>query len=383
MGTANSRVGTNLRQVQYENDLQRTVEGDDIFSQFRGDIKGNNVLPGTIIAVKKQSGQVSRLIPLVKALSGAGISGRNPVSGQEKKLEVLDFEAFANEFKAGVNIDKFGIDAVANKPYALLKVAVPLLGDFMEKFKGTHRREALNQGYSSNLLEAPSSRTQRINANMFVGGVAIASQPAYVDDITQYSKNINNAIPDAPAAVNQMNLAGIKLLERFAITQKRIKTMANGKYVVTVPTNQKYILMDETVGLGKFFMASGEPSMLLKNWIGEWSRLMFVEDQRSSMLTATDGVDNATLVWTYTTVDDSRPAPAADAWDVAYLLGPNAVIELELEALHLEDDPTVEYGREKRTAAFANYGDQLYEWQDDTDVRINKGSIVCLFASLV
>jgi hypothetical protein len=159
--------------------------------------------------------------------------------------------------------------------------------------------------------------------------------------------------------------------------------MANGKYVVTVPTNQKYILMDETVGLGKFFMASGEPSMLLKNWIGEWSRLMFVEDQRSSMLTATDGVDNATLVWTYTTVDDSRPAPAADGWDVAYLLGPNAVIELELEALHLEDDPTVEYGREKRTAAFANYGDQLYEWQDDTDVRINKGSIVCLFASLV
>jgi hypothetical protein len=358
------------------------VEGDDIFSQFRGDIKGNNVLPGTIIAVKKQSGQVSRLIPLVKALSGAGISGRNPVSGKEKKLEVLDFEAFANEFKAGVNIDKFGIDAVANKPYALLKVAVPLLGDFMEKFKGTHRREALNQGYSSNLLEAPSSRTQRINSNIFVGGVAIASQPAYVDTISTYAAAINTAIPDTPAAVNQMNLAGIKLLERFAITQKRIKTMANGKYVVTVPTNQKYILMDETVGLGKFFMASGEPSMLLKNWIGEWSRLMFVEDQRSSMLTAADG-GSSTLVWTYTTVDDSRPAPAADNWDVAYLLGPNAVIELELEALHLEDDPTVEYGREKRTAAFANYGDQLYEWQDDTDVRINKGSIVCLFASLV
>ncbi len=378
----NSRTTANLTQVKYNNQLKRTVEGDDIFSQFRGDITGQNVLPGTIIAVKKQKGATKLYMGLVKPLTGAGISGRSPVSGQEKKLELLDYTAYANEFKAGVNVDKFGIDAVGNEPYGLLKIAVPLLGDFMEKFKGTHRREALNQRFSSNLVSAPSSRTLHINSNVFVGGVAAALQPAYSDELDTYATNINTAIPDTADASHQMNFAGIKLLEKFAITQKRIKPLPNGKYVVTVPTNQKYILMDTTSGLGSLFMASGEPSMNLKNWIGEWGRLMFVEDQRSSMLTATDST-SATLVWTYTTVTDSRPAAAADGWDVAYLLGPDAVCELELEALHLEDDPTVEYGREKRTAAFANYGDQLMEWQDGTDVMKNYGSIVALFASLV
>jgi len=376
----NSRVTDALIQKNYENMLRKTVEGDDIFSQFRADITGEGKLPGSIIAVSKQSGQTSKVLGLIKALSGAGISGRNSLAGNEEKLEILDFTAYANEFKWGVNAEAFGIDAVANKPYALLKLAVPLLGELMEKYKGTHRREALNQRYSSNLVEAPSSRVQHINANLHVAGVAISSQPAYSDTLATYATAINTAIPDTPAAGNQMTFAAIKTLEKWVLISKRIKPLANGKYIVTVPTNQKYILMDEDSGLGKVFKNSTESMKSLKNWIGEWSRFVFVEDFRNSVLTATDGA-SSTLVWSYTTVDDSRPTVGADKWDVGYVLGMDALIELELEALHLEKDNTVEYGREQRTGAFANYGDQLLEWADGTDVRRNYGSAVVLYVS--
>lgn len=380
--TANSRMTDNLIQVKYDNQLRKQVEGDDIFSQFRGDVIGKNVLPGSVIAVSKQRGQTSKVMGLIKSLSGAGISGRGTVSGSEKKLEVVDFTAYGNEFKAGVNVDKFGIDAVGNEPYGLLKFAVPLLGDFMEKFKGTHRREALCQRFSSNLTAAPSSVDQHINSNFFVGGVATASQPAYSDTLATYSAAINNAIPDTPAAANQMNLAGIKKLSEWVVTQKRIKPCKDNKYIVTVPTLQKYILMDESTGIGKLTLQT-ENRYNLKNWIGEWDNLIFVEDLRAPMLTATDGSSPTTLVWTYTTVNDSRPAVGADNWNVSFVLGADAILELELETLHLEDDPTVEYGREKRTAAFANYGDQIIEYSDGTDVRINQGSAVAIFASAV
>ena len=385
--TANSRVTANLTQVKYDAQLRRAVEGADIFSQFRGDVIGKNVLPGSIIAVSKQRGQTSKVMGLIKSLSGAGIAGRGALAGSEKKLEVVDFTAYGNEFKAGVNVDKFGIDAVANEPYGLLKLAVPLLGEFMEKFKGTHRREALCQRYSSNLTVEPSlsaGAVQHINSNFFVGGVAIASQPAYSDTLATYAAAINNAIPDttAVAAANQMNLASIKKLSEWVVTQKRMKPYKDNKYIVTVPTRQKYNLMDETTGIGKLTIQT-ENKYNLMNWIGEWDNLIFVEDMRAPMLTATDGSSPTTLVWTYTTVNDSRPAPAKDGWDVSFVLGADAILELELEALHMEDDPTVEYGREKRTGCFANYGDQIIEYSDGTDVRINQGSAVAIFASAV
>jgi hypothetical protein len=379
---ADSRVGSNLIQKKYDNQLRRAVEAEDIFSQFRGDIKGESVLPGTAIVVSKSSGQTSKVMGLVKSLSGSGKSGRDTVSGSEEKLETQDFTAYANEFKHGTNVDKFGIDAVANKPYGLLQVAVPLLGEFMEKFKGTHRREAFIQRFSSNLTVAPSSQTQHINANFYVGGVAFSSQPAYSDTLSTYATNINTAIPDSPTSANQMTPAGVKGLEKWLVTQKKIKPMKDGKWVVTVPSNQKYILMDEDSGLGKHFSQSSKPEMALKGWVGTYGRIHFVEDIRSPMLTATDGA-SSTLVWTYTTVNDSRPSTGADNWDVSIVLGADGAIEYELEALHLEDDPTVEYGREKRTAAFANYGVNLLEYAGATDVRDNFGSAIAIWASEV
>jgi len=64
------------------------------------------------------------------------------------------------------------------------------------------------------------------------------------------------------------------------------------------------------------------------------------------------------------------------------VLGGDAAIELELEAYHLEKDDTVEYGREDRSAAFANYGVQLIEWADGTDVRTNYGSAIVFCTSV-
>jgi hypothetical protein len=375
-----SRVTANLIQKKWDNTLRRAVEASDIFSNFRGDVIGEGSLPGTIIAVKKQNGGATTLsMGLTKALSSAPIVGRSALAGSEQKLEILDFTACANEVKQGTNVDTFGIDAVGNKPYKVVEEAVKQLGMYMEKVKGLHRREALIQRYSSNLVVAPTSKVQHYNSNFYVGGVAFSEQPEYSDTLATYVANIVSAIPDTEVAANQMNFDGVRNLEKWAKTQKKIKPLANGKYVVTVPTNQMYTLMSEKDGLGGVFNQSGEPSMALRNWVGEWSSLMFVEDIRSPAILAT----SATLAVTYTSVDDSRPVAGAGIWDVSFLLGADAVLELELEPINMREDKSIEYGREGRTGAFTTYGDQIIEYSDGTDVMNNYGSAVALFASEV
>lgn len=386
-----SRVtGTNLEQNGWDNKLKRAAEGDDIFSGFRGDIKGegsSSVLSGSIIEVMKIKGKTSHVMGLIKSLNGSGKAGRTPVAGTEEKLDTLDFTAYGNEWKHGVNADKFGIDAVANEPYALLKIAVPLLGEYMEKYKGTHRREAIIQRVSSNLTVAPSSQAQHINANVFMAGVALASQPDYSDTLATYTTNINT-VAQASGSAYQLTKANVRKLEQWVTSNKRIRPISNmneygasGKYIVTVPTNQKYVLMDDDTGLGKYFQQSAKPEKVLPGWIGAYGRFVFVEDMRSATATVNPGA-NAGITFSYTTVDDSRPVAGTNVHDVVMVLGSSTAVELELEALHLEKDKTVEYGREDRTAAFANYGVQLIEWQDGTDVRTNYGSAIVLCTSV-
>ncbi|MCP3681115.1 MAG: hypothetical protein GY861_00355 [bacterium] len=379
MATKNSRVtGTDLEQRKWDNRLRKPVEAADIFSQFRGDIIGENVLPGTPFVVVKQSGQTTRVMGLVKALSGAGKNGRDALSGSEEKLATIPFTAYSNEFKHGVNQDRFGIDAQANKPYALLQVAVPLLQDFMEKNLGTHRRQGLLQRYSYNLTVAPTSKAQHWNSNFFVGGVAFSSQPAYSDTLATYTGAIATAMPASPSSTNVMNLAAIKKLNKWIKTQKRIKPYKGQKWIVTVPSNQVDYLMDESTGIGKLTINTTTNKYNLENWIGGWGSLEFVEDIRSPMITR---VSSSALTATYTTVDDSRPTVGTANWDVSYILGADAAVELELEMRHLERDNTVEYGREERVGAYANYGVQTLEWSNDTDDMKNYGSAIAVWSS--
>ena len=382
-GLKDSRVSAALIQKGWDTKLRRQVEGEDLFSSFRGDVKGEGmatVLSGQIINVVKVRGKTSHVMGLIKSLNGTGQTGRTSVSGKEEKLKNLDFTAYGNEFKHGVNVDDFGIDAVANEPYGFLKIAVPLLGEFMEKYKGTHRREAIVQRVSSNLTVAPSSQSQHINANVFMAGVALDSQPAYSDTLTTYATNINT-VAQASGASYQLTKANVRKLEQWVTTTKRIKPWKDGKYLVTVPTNQKYVLMDDETGLGKYFQQSAKPEKVLPGWIGEYGRFIFVEDMRAPAATMNPGA-NSDITFTYTTVDDSRPTVGTNVHDIVMVLGGDAAVELELEAPHLKKDKTVEYGREDRTAAFANYGVQLLEWADGTDVRTNYGSAIVFCTSV-
>jgi len=382
-GLKDSRVSSALIQKGWDTKLRRQIEGEDLFSSFRGDVKGEGmatVLSGEIINVVKVRGKTSHVMGLIKSLNGTGQTGRTPIAGKEEKIKNLDFTAYGNEFKHGVNVDDFGIDAVANEPYGFLKIAVPLLGEFMEKYKGTHRREAIVQRVSSNLTAAPSSQSQHINANVFMAGVAIASQPAYSDTLTTYTTNINT-VAQASGSAYQLTKANVRKLEQWVTTTKRIKPWKDGKYLVAVPTNQKYVLMDDETGLGKYFQQSSKPEKVLPGWIGEYGRFVFVEDMRSPVAVVDPGA-NPGITFTYTTVDDSRPAIGANVHDIVMVLGGDAAVELELEAPHLKKDKTVEYGREDRTAAFANYGVQLLEWADGTDVRTNYGSAIVFCTSI-
>ena len=99
-----------------------------------------------------------------------------------------------NSRLCGVNTQKFGLQAVKNSPYGVRGLANPLLITYMQKNLGMHRRQGLVQGYSANLTASPTSLTQYLNSNFWVGGVAAASQPVYVDTLATYATNINTAI---------------------------------------------------------------------------------------------------------------------------------------------------------------------------------------------
>lgn len=376
-----SIVTSNLVQKYWETKLDKVNEGEDIFSGYRAMIKTDSKLPNGIIVVSKQTGQTTRTVGLVKPLKGSGKTGRTALSGSEEKLEILDYQAFANEFKHGIEVPRFGIDAVANTPYKIYEMAAPFLTEYVEKMRGLHTREALCQRFSSNTTVAPSSTTQHINSNVFVAGVALASQPAYSDTLATYKAAINTAIPNTPLAANQMTPAVVKMVEYWAFNVKKITPMDDGFLIMTVPPRQKMILMDETTGLLKHFSTSSMPEKALKGWIGSYGKIHFVEDLRAPAIIADDS--GTSITWTYTSVADSRPAAGADTWDVGFVLGKGAILELELEKTHYEKDLTTEYGRDLRLGVFCNYGMQTIEYANGTDARINQGSAVVFYASQV
>ena len=51
--------------------------------------------------------------------------------------------------------------------------------------------------------------------------------------------------------------------------------------------------------------------------------------------------------------------------------------------MHYERDLTEEYGRIDKLGAFANYGQNAVEYTNGTDVRVNQGSIVVIYATTV
>jgi len=373
-------VPAGLVQKYWDTKLVDRVEGSDIFSGYKGALKGNGMLPGTVIVSHFEKGKRSGTVGLLESLSGTAILGRNTLSGNEETLSILDFEIAANEVKHGVAIESFGVDAVADSPYNTLGKVDPLLGDYMEKTKGKFRRQALCQCYSENLAELPSDKTQHISANLYVGGVALASQPVYSDTLATYSTAINTACPDAATAANQMTQSSLMELAHWVKNVKRIKPLASGKYILTVPANQRRYIMDPDSGIAKHWSQSNKPEMAIKGWIADFDIFHLVEDERAPIMVQDEDADSVT--WTYTSVNDSRPVAGANNWDVAYVLGADAIMEYECEKLHYQIDDTNEYGRDHRVGAFATYGDQIIQYVKAEDTLINQGSAVVLFASL-
>ena len=378
MATQASNVTTALTQKYWDTKLVREIQTTDIFSNYVGPITNHGQLPNQIVAQKHQKGKTTGTMGFIKSLSGAGVSGLTGLSGSEESMVIRDQTIYANEFKWGVENTTFGAEAVANSPYGLLGLAGPLLIEYMEKNLGKHRRQSLVEKYSYNLTGAPSSRTLGLNSNIWVGGVALASQPAYVDTLATYQTAVNTAIPDSPTSANRMTAANVKLLEDYTRVSAKLEPFAGGRYIVTVPAGQKSTLMDEDTGLLKHFSSSSQPEKALKGWIGSYMQFDFVEDLRSPVLLATDGASSS-LTWTYVGADDSRPALATDQWDVGFVLGKGAICELVIEKQHFETDDFTEYGREEKLGAFADYGCNANEFQDGTDAKINQGSIVVLW----
>lgn len=374
-----SNVTTNLVQEYWDAKLRREVEFDDIFGQMTGLIKNyGDAMPSAVIAQTFQIGKPTGTIGLVKELSGTGITGSSTLAGNEENIVFLDHPISANEYKYGVNTTKFGLEAVKNHPYGVRGLASPLLITFMQKGLGLHRRQALIQGISSNVSAAPTSVTAYLNSNFWVGGVVEADQPAYVDSLTTYSTNINDAIPDAPGAGNRMTKANVKLLEEHIRIVAKLKPLKGGRYLITVPAGQVSTLMDETTGLLSTFVGSSSPNKSLSGWIGSYGMLDFIEDLKSPVLLATDGTSSV-LTWTYVAANDSRPAVAAKQWDVGFALGEGALAELILEKQHFETNNFTEYGKDENLGAFTTYGVNLLEFQDGSDNKVNSGSIVCLW----
>jgi len=174
-------IGTPLEQQDWDNTLRRESLTRDIYQDFSGTFSDDKqALPNGIIAKKTlTSGSTKGTQGIILNLSGEETVGREEQLGRSEDQETKELDVFSNDVSHAVNTERYGIDAHSKKAYGILELVQPQISLYHKELKGKYIREAFLERYSSNLLVAPTSLTQRWNENIFIKGVTFVAQPAY------------------------------------------------------------------------------------------------------------------------------------------------------------------------------------------------------------
>ena len=147
----------------WDNTLRRESLTRDIYQDFSGTFSDDKqALPNGIIAKKTlTSGSTKGTQGIILNLSGEETVGRAEQLGRSEDQETKELDVFSNDVSHAVNTERYGIYAHSKKAYGILELVQPQISLYHKELKGKYIREAFLERYSSNLLVAPTSLTQR------------------------------------------------------------------------------------------------------------------------------------------------------------------------------------------------------------------------------
>jgi hypothetical protein len=378
------RPTTNLQQKRWDTKAVMETATIDILSDFSGIYSGKTrQVPNAVNVKFDLKGKRSGVMFMLKKISGSGVTGRDPLIGNEQDQDTREQLVYANDVAQAIGTEQYGIDANEKSPYGLLPMVQPQLTDWMKEIKGQYQRQAYLQKYSVNLTVAPHSLTQVWNENILVKNVALLTgaantanvQPDYqgAASAAVYLEMIGDAITSAGStAAANWDVRFLNRIIYWATVVKKIEPLANGKYLVLVPSRQAALLKDpqSTTSIPGLFINSNvlEFANVGKDqYLGDFGPLMLFEDPRAPVVkrTGSDGTWAMTAYYKGAGDDDDRTAVTGDVYDVGFLLGPMASIEGEYEAPHFEDE-LQNYGKIKGIGICAGFGFQRSVWLNDS-----------------
>lgn len=345
------RVTSTLQQRFWDNKLRMESVVADPFQMFEGTYNDQKKsIPNGVMMHINLKGKRSAVISLLKRLSGAGVTGRSTLIGNEVDQDTRELIVYANELRHAVNAEMYGIDANEKSPYKLLEAIQPQLSFWLSEIKGKYKREAIVEKYSVNLTAAPISQTKRLNENILVKNVAMtqAGQPDYtVADNAAYIEDIGDALTAAGTTSAAIwDVTFLSRIQYWATVTKKLVPLDNGRYVVMVPSRQAAFLKDPQNSESLFGVFKDAHLVdLSRKWgydqyLGSFGQLDLFEDPRAPIfdLTGSDGSWAIAVKYKGAGDDDDRTTISGTAFDVGMILGKAALIETEYEAPHFEDE---------------------------------------------
>jgi hypothetical protein len=333
------RPTTTLLRRRWDTRLVMEAGINDVLSDFTGlyDGKKKKAPRNSIIIQYDLKGLRSGVMGLMKRISGAGVTGRSTLVGNEVDPDTREQIVYANDYRHAINTEQYGVDANDKEPYGILEFSQPLLSEWVAEMRGKYAREAAVEKYSVNLTVAPHSLTKVWNENILIKGVTISTtdQPNYqaAADAAAYLEDIGDALDAGSTTSNVWDVTFLNRIIYWATVVAKIKPRADGKYTVLVPSPDAARLKDPqaTTSIAGLFKDSNVMSLAevgSSQYLGTFGPLDMFEDPRYPIL----GAGGSNGSWTLTAYykgagdDDDRTSAAGVQYNVGLIFGEGGII---------------------------------------------------------
>jgi hypothetical protein len=349
----------------------------------------------------KDKGSRYVIAKLLKTLQGSGKQGnaQSQMTGAEALR--LKFSKFsANDWSHAVAGESYGIDFRELDGPALYKYVKQLLPVWLGETYGLSARQAICENRSSNLTVSPLSLSQGINQNVFFPALTFSNQPyqdtqaanlpvagtaATAADAALYTsggdlENIGNAaetLGDTTTSANHFTVAKMIAFLEYLQQKYIMTTEVAGKQVYPIfmhPEEYDHMLDPSVTGSWGAAILTGSRIEDLTQLIpGEIALIhgcgLCIKDRRAPTfsLSGSNSSWNGQFGYMRQGRNDTRCTTrvANKDFNVNYVLSPGAVVKLEPELPHFEeqDDEFLKYNNIGYFGAFSH---QTCVWDLDT-----------------
>lgn len=388
--------GDALLQKAWETKLDMESQEGDVRTGFSGTFSGNAEYKGTppdeaVMKVTLPPGVNEKTIGLLLDLTGGGVEGAGKaLVNNTEDMDLRHITVYANDFRHGVNTEQYGLHAHRLAGYKILEKVNPLLARWRNFRRGRYMREAELEKYSSNLTEAPTSRTKHWNRHILFKNVGWSAQPSYDSTLATYTGNLVTAATTAGVgAASQLDNQAFTDIEHFICNEFKIEPFADGTYIFYVAsrqavylkrlnnTNESFANYTKDAHVEKYVNAA------YGNYLTKFGKFHIIEDNRNAVIDHTVATGALTAYYRDVGSTDNRTSAAGNEYDVNVVSGRNSLIEAIAMPVRYDDDIS-DFNRLKSIGISESCGFQSKEYDDDTETdtsRIGQNSAIVLAGS--